>query len=147
MSTVIPSLQAKHFFKATAEKYFVLRTSALYGRHPCRAKGGRNFVELMLKLATERDELRVVDDEVVSPTSTRRVGQSKSLSSAGRITTVCIMPPRRKLQLVRICEKILEVKTYKTKLSIASSNEFPSKVHAPKYSVLENRALKALGLN
>ena len=42
---------------------------------PCRAKGGRNFVDLMLKLAKERGEVRVVDDEWVSPTSTRELAR------------------------------------------------------------------------
>ena len=55
---------------ATTDKHFVVRTSGLYGKSPCRAKGGLNFVELMLKLARERGEVRVVDSEVVTPTST-----------------------------------------------------------------------------
>ncbi|MEA2082780.1 MAG: hypothetical protein U9O82_00765, partial [Thermodesulfobacteriota bacterium] len=38
-------------------KYFVLRVSGLYGMNLCRAKGGHNFVTLMLKLAKEREIL------------------------------------------------------------------------------------------
>ena len=51
------------------------RTSALYGTSPCRAKGGLNFIELMLKLARERDEIRVVDHEIVTPTSTAELAR------------------------------------------------------------------------
>ncbi|MGC2636804.1 MAG: NAD(P)-dependent oxidoreductase, partial [Acidobacteriaceae bacterium] len=59
----ISKLAGEHFTLTTADKPFVVRVSAIYGHHPCRAKGGLNFVELMLKLSREREELRVVDEE------------------------------------------------------------------------------------
>src|SRR5215472_14657346 len=56
----ITKLAGEHFVRCSTEKHFIVRTSALYGENPCRAKGGMNFVELMLKLAKERPEIRVV---------------------------------------------------------------------------------------
>jgi dTDP-4-dehydrorhamnose reductase len=140
-------LAGEAFLHGVAEKYFIVRTSALYGKSPCRAKGGRNFVDLMLKLATEREELRVVDDEVVSPTSTAELAKQIVILSRTNHYGLYHATAEESCSWYEFAKKIFEFENIKTKLSVASPNEFPSKVPRPKYSVLENNALKALGLN
>jgi dTDP-4-dehydrorhamnose reductase len=55
-------LEGERAVAAALPSHVVLRTSALYGWN------GTNFMRRMLELAHERDELRVVDDQLVSPT-------------------------------------------------------------------------------
>jgi dTDP-4-dehydrorhamnose reductase len=140
-------LAGEAFVQASADKYFILRTSALYGRKPCRAKGGRNFVELMLKLAGERDELRVVDDEIISPTSTAELARQIAILSKTDHYGLYHATAESSCSWYEFARKIFEIEDVQTRLSIASPAEFPAKVPRPKYSVLENCALKALGLN
>src|SRR5258707_1342506 len=52
-------LAGEHFVRGINPRHFVVRVSAIYGQNPCRAKGGLNFVETMLKLSREQEELRV----------------------------------------------------------------------------------------
>ena len=140
-------LAGEAFIRATAQKYFILRTSALFGTHPCRAKGGRNFVELMLKLAGERDEVRVVNDEFVSPTFTLDVARQIVLLSRSEQFGLYHATAEGSCSWYEFARAIFDITNTNTNLQIASSNEFPAKVRRPRYSVLENYELKKRGLN
>jgi dTDP-4-dehydrorhamnose reductase len=140
-------LAGETFIRETAEKYFIVRTSALYGRNPCRAKGGRNFVDLMLKLAGERDELRVVDDEIVTPTSTTELAKQIAELTRGDHYGLYHATSEGSCSWYEFAKTIFEATNMKVNLKIAGPNEFPAKVPRPKYSVLENQGLKKLGLN
>jgi dTDP-4-dehydrorhamnose reductase len=140
-------LAGEAFIQGTAEKYFIVRASALYGKNPCRAKGGRNFVDLMLKLAGERDELRVVDDETVSPTSTAELAKQIAVLTQTEHYGLYHATSEGHCTWYEFARTIFEITNTKVNLRIAGPGEFPIKVPRPKYSVLENEKLKKHGLN
>ncbi len=143
----ISKLAGEHFTAATAERHFIVRVSAIYGHHPCRAKGGLNFVELMLKLARERDEVRVVGEEFISPTPTVQIAaQLVALSRSNRYG-LYHATAEGSCSWYEFAREIFDATGTKVRLAMASASEFPAKVPRPSYSVLENGALKTAQLN
>lgn len=143
----ISKLAGEHYALSENRKTFVVRTSALYGSHPCRAKGGDNFVRLMIRLGRERGKVKVVDDEFVSPTYTVdladqivRLAKSDEFglyhaTSAGQCTW-------HEFATAIFDEAGIDVLN-----EVATSVDFPAKVRRPAYSVLDNRALRDRGLD
>ena len=140
-------LSGEHFVRGTCEKHFVLRTSAIYGKSPCRSKGGLNFVELMLKLAKERGKARVVDSEFVTPTRTTEIAQQIVALSRSDSYGLYHTTAEGACSWHEFAAEIFRLTNTKVILEVAGPNEFPMKVPRPLYSVLENRALQSLGLN
>ena len=140
-------LAGEYVVRTLNPRHFVLRVSALYGRHPCRAKGGQNFVELMLKLGRERGRVRVVDSEFVSPTSTIDVARQVVALSGCDEFGLYHATGEGSCSWYEYAKEIYSLANLNAKVEVAGSSEFPAKVARPHYSVLENRALKRLGLN
>jgi dTDP-4-dehydrorhamnose reductase len=140
-------LSGEYFVRSTVPEHFVLRTSAIYGKSPCRAKGGLNFIELMLKLARERGEVKVVDDEFVSPTPTPEIARQMVALSRSNSYGLYHATAEGSCSWHAFAKEIFALTNTKVNLLVAGPNEFPAKVARPKYSVLENSALKRHGLN
>ncbi len=141
-------LAGELFVRSMAEKHYVIRVSGLYGKNPCLEKGGLNFVDLMLKLSRERKEVRVVDDEVLTPTATRDVARQllrmlKGKAKNGLYHTTA----EGSCSWYEFAREIFRISQSPIMLNKAAPGEFPAKVPRPKYSVLENANLKSQGLN
>lgn len=135
----------EEFVLAYAPKPLVLRVSGIYGKVPCRAKGG-NFIMTMRKAARERPEVKVVDDEILTPTSTVEIARaSVGLVKAGA-TGLFHMTAEGECSWYDFARVIFETLHLATPLLPVKSREFPSPVRRPLYSVLENRRLNALGV-
>jgi len=141
-------LAGELFVRSYAEKHYVLRVSGLYGKSPCLEKGGLNFVDLMLKLSRERKEVRVVDDEVLTPTATVEVArQIMRMLQGAAADGLYHATAEGSCSWYEFAGEIFRLSRSTVNLQKAAPGEFPAKVPRPKYSVLENGNLKKLGLN
>jgi dTDP-4-dehydrorhamnose reductase len=140
-------LAGEGFVRTINPRHFVLRVSAIYGKQPCRAKGGNNFVELMLKLGRERGKVRVVDSEVVSPSPTAQIAAQIYDLSRSDAYGLYHGTAEGHCSWYEFAREIFRISNMPVDVQIAGPNEFPAKTPRPAYSVLENRGLKRLGLN
>ena len=141
-------LSGEHFVEAIAKKFYILRVSGIYGKAPCIGKKGMNFVQLMLKLSREREEVRVVDNEVLTPTSTVEIsGQIVKMIRSEAPYGLYHGTAEGSCSWYEFAKEIFEVTKPKIRFNKAAPGEFAVKVNRPEYSVLENKALKDLGIN
>lgn len=74
-------LEGERAIQAAGVPYLILRTSWVYSLR------GKNFLLTILRLAKEREELRVVDDQVGSPTWSRMIAEvTAQILAQGYIT-------------------------------------------------------------
>lgn len=71
-------LSGERAIAAVGGRHLILRTGWVFGLH------GANFMKTMLRLARERDELRVVADQQGAPTWTRHLADATALLLARR---------------------------------------------------------------
>lgn len=132
--------------QAEGAQHLILRVSALYGKKPCRAKSGLNFIQLMLKLAREKGEVKVVDDEFVSPTSTGNVAAILPTLIQRELQGIVHLTSEGHCSWHDFAHEIFSYCQTDVKLNRATSADFISKTPRPKYSVLENAILHHNGI-
>jgi dTDP-4-dehydrorhamnose reductase len=139
-------LAGEHFALNYASRSYVIRVSGIYGKIPCRAKGG-NFITTMLKLAKEKPEVKVVNDEVLTPTPTSEI----AANTLKLVTTdhygLFHMSSEGACSWYEFARTIWETLQLETPLYPTSVKEFNAPVKRPFYSVLENKHLKEINCN
>jgi len=124
----------------TNPRHFILRTAWLYGE-------GSNFVRTILKLAAERDELKVINDQVGTPTSTvdlaRCILDLIQTEHYGIYHGTC----QGECTWYQFAKRILALKGIKIIVKPVSTEELNLPAKRPAYSVLENFMLDMVGLD
>ena len=140
-------LAGEHFVASLARRHQVVRTAALYGAHPCRAKPQDNFVRMVLNRAREEGRMRIVRDQYTTPTWTLDLAlQLVRLLEAGP-TGIFHATCQGSCTWAEFAEAILRAGGLTAQVEPVTSGEFASPVRRPSYSVLDNAHLAALGID
>lgn len=141
----ITKLAGEHAALAYAPKSLVVRSAGLYGLAGSRNKGG-NFVLTMLRLGRERDELRVVHDQRLTPTFTRDLAISIKAAVERELSGLLHITNAGHCSWYEFAAAVFELAGLDVQLNAISSAEYPTKAARPPYSVLSNARLKAAGI-
>ena len=111
-------------------RHAICRTAWLYG------EGGKNFVDTMLRLAGERDELRVVGDQVGSPTWTGHLAPALVEVAEKRLTGIHHLTGEGSCSWADLARATFEEAGVTCRVVDITSAEYPMPTPRPAYSVL-----------
>jgi dTDP-4-dehydrorhamnose reductase len=130
-------LAGEYFALNYSPRGIVIRLSGIYGRIPSMMKGN-NFVSMMVKLAAEKPEVRVVTDEILSPTPTTEIAEKSLAILRSGDTGLFHLVSGGECSWYEFARTIWETLDLKTPLLQTSVKEFSSPVKRPFYSALDN---------
>ena len=126
-------LAGEKYIQWIMNKFYIVRTSGLYGR------GDNNFVMTILKLAKERRTVKVVTDQICSPTSTLNLSAGiKKLIESGSFGIYHITDDSGDgISWFDYAREIVSMAGISTEIIPVTSEEFPRPARRPAYSVLD----------
>lgn len=140
----LSKLSGEYFVRAICPKHYVVRTCGLYGQAARRGSGKGNFIETMLRLGRERPQLRVVRDQICTPTATADLADAMvslietheyGLYHATNSGQTC---------WAELAQEALSIAGIKTEVIPITTAEFGAKASRPKYSVLDSTRLESV---
>lgn len=128
-------LEGERFVQMFSDRFFIVRTAWLYG-------DGKNFIKTMLRLAEDRDVVKVVGDQVGSPTSAielaRLIRMLEPTENYGIFHGTC----EGMCSWADFAEAIFKKAGKNIKVEHITTEEYPTPAKRPAYSVLEDYMLK-----
>jgi dTDP-4-dehydrorhamnose reductase len=138
--------KGEELVEALGGKFYIVRTSKLFGKPATSEAAKESFVALMLRLAATKPDLAIVDEEVGCPTYTLDLAQ-------GLLQLVVGDYPFGHYHLVNagsgvtwygFAEEFFNLKGVTTLRRPVSSKDFPKPAARPKFAALLNTAFPPL---
>ena len=121
------------------EQYFIVRISWVFGEH------GNNFVKTMLRLAEQHQTIRVVDDQIGSPTYTRHAAQAICDIINSKNYGIYHLTNSGICSWAEFAREIFHIANRSVSVIPIASDAYPTKAVRPHNSGLSKSASDALG--
>jgi len=129
-------LLGEQFIQNLAKKYFLIRTSWLFG------DGRINFVNKVLEWANDRDELKIVTDEVSSPTHAPDLAEITWKLFQSRAYGLYHVTNSGYCSRYQWAEYILKKMKWNGEILQAKADDFETIARRPEFSVLDNFGIR-----
>lgn len=126
--------------QSLSSRYFIVRTSWVYGKY------GQNFVKTMLKLASERDSVTVVADQIGSPTYTRDLAAFLVQLIQSEYYGIYHASNSGTCSWYEFAQAIFEESGITIRTEPCTTEQFPRPAPRPAYSVMDHSAIRQNGL-
>ncbi len=130
---------------SSGDKVFVFRCAGLYGVKGPRGKGA-NFIDTIISLSQDRDVLKVVDDQITSPTSCSDVARAierflrEGMSDYG----IYHCTNSGAVSWYGLARFVLDTIGWQGKLLPVGTKDFPRPAPRPAYSALDNTKIRSV---
>lgn len=128
-------LAGEQFVRDFADRYFIIRTAWLYGE-------GKNFVGTMLRLAGTNDRVRVVGDQIGTPTSAVELARLIHVLEPGENYGIFHGTCEGFCSWADFAVEIFRQAGKSTGVEYITTEEFAAPAKRPAYSVLDNQMLR-----
>jgi dTDP-4-dehydrorhamnose reductase len=136
----LTKLEGEKAIQKVFDAYYIIRTSWVYSQF------GNNFMKTMLRLASERTSLSVVNDQIGTPTNAVDLANAilKIVETNSRKSHFGIYNFSNEGQCswFDFAKKIFEINEVKIDLNPIPTTQFPTPAERPKYSVLDKTKIK-----
>jgi dTDP-4-dehydrorhamnose reductase len=130
-------LAGEKLVSSLSKRYFIVRTSWVYGQY------GNNFVKTMLKLGKEKPLLRVVDDQIGSPTYTIDLCHFLMDLISTEKYGIYHASNTESCSWYEFAKAIFAETGYTIQVEPCTTNEFPRPAPRPKLSIMDHQSIRA----
>jgi len=135
----LTKLEGEHVIEETFNRYFILRTSWLYSEY------GNNFVKTMLRFGKEKEEVKIIADQIGTPTYAIDLASAilNIISANSTAFGVYHYSNEGVTSWYDFAKAVFDISGSTIKIYPIRTEEYPTPAKRPKFSVMDKSKIKS----